>query len=728
MSFLAATGLLNFIGNAFLGALVLIKNPRTLINRRFFYISASIALYSFGYFFWQMSETPALASTWFNVLFTGIVLINLMFISYVFTLIGEHKKRKKEFIVHYIISAAFIVLNFMSMLYDRMEPRFEFGFWPVPRPLFSVFLVFWTFQMFYGFILMLMSLNRTSGRTREQIKYSMASGIIAFIGGASNWPMWYGIYFPPYANILILFYPAVMAYAIIRYHLMEIRVALTRTGLVIFIYALVLGVPFVIGMRTGFKFLAFLAMFILATLGPLLYRYLQKKTDSMLLARQREYQRILHDSAVTLLREHDMNHLMRLVIFGMMKVIKVEYAGIFLEDRENGGYTLRTASSYDIFPEGSSLSPDDPVILAAGDRHYPLTGDHITRLDPAGPLGAMHLLVPSFIDGRLLGFLVMGEKKNGLIYTEDDLRTLHILSHQVALAVENCMFSEERKRTQERLFHTEKLAFIGGMAEGLAHQMRNRLNHFSIATRQMQIEVNDFAARCGGLVDANPPLGELVESLGEIGDSIIDNVRRTNDVIQGVLNFTLSKDKNSYFSELSFRDAVDGAVDLVKIKQGIEELPITIEADRGAMIYGVMTQIMESLYNILDNGYEALDEKATALKNPEERRNFTPRIMVRMKQHADESLIEISDNGIGISAGDQKKIFAPYFTTKSSFKSQSGSGIGLYVVQRMIEDNHRGKIWFTSEHMKGTTFFIRLPAKGPLSGPVTEPGPAAAAE
>ncbi|HOD13807.1 MAG TPA: ATP-binding protein [Spirochaetota bacterium] len=720
MTFLAVTGLLNFLGNAFLGTLVFVKNPRTLINRRFFYISAGIAIYSTGYFFWQTSTTPADALVWFMILFTGIVLINVTFLFYVFTMIGVLNNKKKELIVHCIISAAFIAMNFSSMLYDGLEPRFDLGFWPVPLPLFSVYLAYWTFQLVYGFILMLVSLNRTSGRTREQIKYTIASGIIGFIGGASNWPMWYGIYLPPYANILILVYPAVMAYAIVRYRLMEIRVVLTRTGLVIFIYALVLGVPFIIGMRTGFNFLAFLAMFILATLGPLIYRYLQKKTDSMLLARQREYQRILHESAVTLLREHEIDHLMRLVIYGMMRIIKVEYAGIFLENRENGDYTLKTASSYDIFPEGSSFGSNHPVIRAVSARQYPVTHEDISGLAADDPLTTMHLVVPSFIDGRLLGFLVLGEKKSGLIYSEDDLRTLHILSHQAALAVENCMFSEERKRTQERLYHTEKLAFIGGMAEGLAHQMRNRLNHFSIATRQMQIEVNDFAARNHDLINGNIQLKDLVESLGEIGDSIIDNVKRTNGVIQGVLNFTLSKDKNSYFSELSFMEILDGAVDLVKIKQGIEEFPITVEADLCATVYGVMTQIMESLYNIIDNGYEAMDEKSAVLKSPDDRKNYVPRILVRMKQLADASLIEITDNGIGISAEDQKKIFAPYFTTKSSYKSQSGSGIGLYVVQRMIEDNHRGKIWFTSESMKGTSFFIRLPVKGPLSGPAPE--------
>ena len=56
---------------------------------------------------------------------------------------------------------------------------------------------------------------------------------------------------------------------------------------------------------------------------------------------------------------------------------------------------------------------------------------------------------------------------------------------------------------------------------------------------------------------------------------------------------------------------------------------------------------------------------------------------------------------------DKHKIFAPFFTTKTSYKS--GSGIGVYVVKRIVEENHKGKIKFTSTYMKGTEFIIQLP-------------------
>ena len=190
---------------------------------------------------------------------------------------------------------------------------------------------------------------------------------------------------------------------------------------------------------------------------------------------------------------------------------------------------------------------------------------------------------------------------------------------------------------------------------------------------------------------------------------MIDNVIRANAVIQGLLNYTLADDKRNHYSELPFKDVVEGAIDLARIKHGIEDLPVKADIDPDIMIYGVMTQLMESMYNLIDNSYEAIEEKRNNLKSAVEKKNYHPSITIKLAQEADSSLIEITDNGIGITEEDRRKIFAPYFTTKSSFKSQSGSGVGLYVVQRIVEENHKGKIWFESEYMIGTSFFIRLP-------------------
>ena len=126
-------------------------------------------------------------------------------------------------------------------------------------------------------------------------------------------------------------------------------------------------------------------------------------------------------------------------------------------------------------------------------------------------------------------------------------------------------------------------------------------------------------------------------------------------------------------------------------------------------IYGKMTQILETLFILVDNAHDAIEEKRRFLDRQENPEPFEPHISIQLVQEENLSHIEITDNGIGIREEDRNKVFAPYFTTKSSYNESSGSGIGLYEVSRFVNEHHRGRIWFTSEYMKGTTFNIELP-------------------
>ncbi|MFH1867575.1 MAG: HAMP domain-containing sensor histidine kinase, partial [Candidatus Omnitrophota bacterium] len=69
--------------------------------------------------------------------------------------------------------------------------------------------------------------------------------------------------------------------------------------------------------------------------------------------------------------------------------------------------------------------------------------------------------------------------------------------------------------------------------------------------------------------------------------------------------------------------------------------------------------------------------------------------------------IVIQDNGMGVRDDDKQKLFTPFFTTKTS--SRKGTGLGLYVIKKIITDTHKGKITFESEHAVGTRFILELP-------------------
>jgi signal transduction histidine kinase len=319
------------------------------------------------------------------------------------------------------------------------------------------------------------------------------------------------------------------------------------------------------------------------------------------------------------------------------------------------------------------------------------------------------LIVPSAIEDNLLGFVILGEKLNHQPYSPDDLSVFTTLSHQAALAISYCLFLEEFKKAQERIFTAEKLASIGGMADGVAHQIRNRLNHFSMAAGEQEFEIKDFVREHPQLIEQNPDLKKSLDYIARTAVSIVDNVKRTASVIGGILNFAKVEEKDTFFSKFSLKEITDLSLNLLQTKHQITDFPLLVESPSSDTIYGVKAQLMECIFNIVDNGYEAIEEKRNYCLSEEEKKKFKSLIKVKLTHKENTYLLEISDNGIGVKEEDKQKIFAPFFTTKSSYTS--GSGIGMYVVKRMVEENHKGKIWFESEYMKGTTFFIELPYK-----------------
>lgn len=97
-------------------------------------------------------------------------------------------------------------------------------------------------------------------------------------------------------------------------------------------------------------------------------------------------------------------------------------------------------------------------------------------------------------------------------------------------------------------------------------------------------------------------------------------------------------------------------------------------------------------------------ERKEGLKEPD----YRGKIKVSAKPKDNKLEIIIEDNGMGIKDSNNKKLFTPFFTTKTS--SRKGTGLGLYVIQRVITDTHKGAITFESQYKTGTKFILQLPA------------------
>jgi len=639
----------------------------------------------------------------------GAIFIPSFYIHHIFTFLNLCIQKKKALIVVYSLAVIFSIINFTPFFVKSVEQKLWFKYWPNAGLLYGPFLIIWFLTLSYSLYFIIKSIQNSTGEKKNQLRYLLVANILGWGGGSTNFPLWFNIPFPPIGNILVSIYVVVVAFAIVKYRLMDIKIAVTRAGIFLIVYTFVLGIPFIVLGCTGSGLIATTLAVVFATIGPLIYRFLQKKAESALLIQQHRYQKILLQTALGMVTEHNLNKLSRLIVYILRKTINLNFSAIFISDKKNQLYKLEAIQNQDN-PDNHNinLSEEHPFIFYLKKNHEPFFFEEMPVYIKSSfdlPLKP-RIIIPAFAGSDLLAFVLLGEKSNTQPYTEEDINVFKILSRQAALAIQNCIFFEESKDAQQKMFSAEKLASIGGMADGLAHQIKNRLNQFSMASGELKLEIEDFIAKHDKFINDTPELNKTFGYLKKIAISLVDNVKKTDGIIKGILDFARMEKKENFFASFSLNEIAGLSYNLLMVKHEISALPITIKIDDKDIVYGIKSQLTEVIYNMLDNAYEAIQEKKMILgkKEPE---TFVPSIELRLTHTQDLQVIKISDNGVGIKEEDKHKIFAPFFTTKSSYKS--GSGIGVYVVKRIVEENHKGKIWFVSAYMKGTDFFIELP-------------------
>jgi len=179
---------------------------------------------------WQMSQDIANAAIWFRLVMVGVILINIAYLIFVFVFLGLLNRKKLFLLVNILFCSFFMYLNFTPKFYGQLVPKYDSGYWPVANVYTSSYILFWHFQVVYGVYCLIKGHKMADDSKKQQIKYFAIAMVIGYLGGASNWPMWYGkTPILPYSNILITVGVGIIAYTIIRYKLMEIEVIIKKT-------------------------------------------------------------------------------------------------------------------------------------------------------------------------------------------------------------------------------------------------------------------------------------------------------------------------------------------------------------------------------------------------------------------------------------------------------------------------------------------------------------------
>lgn len=327
---------------------------------------------------------------------------------------------------------------------------------------------------------------------------------------------------------------------------------------------------------------------------------------------------------------------------------------------------------------GKVVETGEPMVIADVDQDR-LFSDRFDKL--TGFKTKSVICVPLILRDKPIGALQVLNKRFGDPFTQYDLELLTGMAQQIAIAMENAKLYQqleqkmagmirELKQTQEKLILTERLAAIGNLVQGVAHEIRNPI-----------MTIGGFAYRIKNAVKDDQKLQKYIEI-------ILDQTERLEHLVRQVRK--LADVQTASLSPDNIRSAIAEVLDrfhTIASQQGIK-IVTEIEKDL-PMINMDSLQIVTALSNIIENALEAMPDGGD--------------LDLKVKRRNNLINISVKDTGIGIARDDLNSIYDPFFTSKTM-----GAGLGLTMAHQIIA-NHNGDIKIRSEFGKGTEVIIRLP-------------------
>lgn len=226
--FYPITGLINAVSAISLGFLVYSRDRKSATNLTFSFFCLAAAVWSLFYFFWQIAKTPDLALLFSRGLMMGAIFIPISHFHFIITFLNQRAKRNKALVFGYLLSVFFFLANFTPFFVRNVEPKLSFSFWPTPGVFYHPFLLVFFLYTIYAWSLLFRAHKNSLGIRKQQIKYVLLGSMVSFIGGSTNYFLWYNIPIPPIGNVVAVTFIVFIAYAIFKHHLFNIKVIATE--------------------------------------------------------------------------------------------------------------------------------------------------------------------------------------------------------------------------------------------------------------------------------------------------------------------------------------------------------------------------------------------------------------------------------------------------------------------------------------------------------------------
>jgi signal transduction histidine kinase/FixJ family two-component response regulator len=412
-------------------------------------------------------------------------------------------------------------------------------------------------------------------------------------------------------------------------------------------------------------------------------------TDS--LQRRVEQLTILSAVGKSVVSLMDIEELLSRIVEAGVYLTSAEEGFLLLVDRESDDLYLRAAKNLgNDQTQGFRLKVDDSLAGEVVRTGKPVRrGGKGTGRDfkvKTGYLVRSLLHMPLVLKGEVIGVLSVDNQLSAVEFSEEDQYLLSTLADYAAISIENSTLYEELRkkmadleRSQQELLESSKLAAVGTLAAGVAHEFNNLL----------------------AAISGHTELGLVSDDMNEIKQAlkvVIATVDRAKKVTQNLLTFARRREPRMEMTDVT--EAVESPLRLME--RDLEKSNIEL-VRRFSVVPPVVCdtgQMSQVCLNLLTNARDALLPEGGT-------------VTVEIREDGEDVIISFTDTGTGVPDRVLDKLFQPFVTTKGPLGGgeMAGSGLGLSVSYGIIK-NHGGTIEVETEHGQGSTFTIRLPIEG----------------
>jgi len=721
MSFFAITGLLNGLGAIVLGLITFFKRKKSNLHRVFALLNLAFAIWALSYWRWLLASNYVSALFWTKILSIGSTLIPILFLHWVLLLVDKVKEKKMFLIFGYFITAIFLAFAFSPLFVKTVEPTFSFAWWPKPGVLYHFYIIFsYILLLGYSIYQLFIAYRGSKGHRRAQMKYVFLGLAIAAPAGFSNFPLWYGINFPPYLNVVVLAYMGCYTYAMLQYRLMDIRLVISRTVIYLSTFVSVVGVGYGLlflnnSLKEPFPFnIFFPAIIVIAGLGfKFLFNIFERVANRYFYYTFYSYQKVLNDLGKQLTQILDIKKLSVLIVETLQKTMRLDKVVVLIR-RETGSYAVLKNVGFK--GEGvTSLAKDKFLTKFLQESRSPLVFDELALLKndvtQAGNRKAIKALqknmqkteatvcLPLFRAKSIMGLIILGGKISRDAYSKEDLGLLDALASQASIAIENAQLygqvNDLSFNLQQKVDEQTKELVMA--YNELKRTNRLKTEFLGMSSHQLRTLLTIIKGYLSMTLEGD--YGKIPPKIRPVLENVYSASQRLVKIVGDLLNISridLGK-MNLENTKIQIHDTLQSCYEEMKIKAEEKGLKIIYKQPSSSLpkIDVDESKIRQVISNLIDNSI---------------RYTMQGQIVITVEKKKNSILIKIKDTGVGLSKDEQKDIFEGFTRGTAGINHfTEGAGLGLYISKKYL-DLHKGKIWSRSPGKgKGSTFYVEIP-------------------